>query len=637
MNAPDANPPPERGAFFTLSLLFDRAQVNDLLRACWGRAAAPVWDERLLQKLQLRHSDSGALHAAINPMFDDIADRARNLFLRDFLLDTLNDPSAQSVPADSRSNVCERLALALSKDITWRTEGRPTQSIDLGPISFTDVLCRAFWMAHSNEALSYHLSLEVPYEDNIVQHFGLSMLQKAFFTSEQTDWLLDDPVRGWQAKLANGTALPLLSFVEQLFERHVRDLLAAIGRIAHRSTTLPVNVDASAWQILVLCQPGFVRSGTNARAWANVARHRRLLVVLRDAAFFETLERARRQDDPMLGYQSYAPSRNGDGVDAYDPVALRQQIRAQVTRQNKVNVGDDAALEAAIARYTHALFLSGFLQNIVDFLQQDGLEVHDGLMPIYPPRGEAGANEGFLLYATPSVLIEVVSTSRSLDGAGRHWIGTCPYIFLVHMTAFHNESLVLAYEDNVSRLVGHLQARGLRSDADAASERFEPVLKHAFECIRDFRLVTFEQVHKHYSFNVFRYPTEQQFFASIEGVRGVAPRREYWDKVLQHLTETVDGLKADRHARVARNVAVLGVVLAVTGVVQTWLAVFPLKDKDPWRELSGGTHWLALVALLVLLIGLGLRFVLLRWRGTKAASWRTHGQARTTSAFSPSR
>jgi hypothetical protein len=361
-----------------------------------------------------------------------------------------------------------------------------------------------------------------------------------------------------------------------------------------------------------------------------------LLVILRDASFFETLERAHRQDDAMLGYEPYTPSSTSADLDVYDLVTLKRQIHQQVARQPANKGLTDDALAAAVERYTHALFLSGFLQNIVDFLQQDGLEVHDGLIPIYPPPDEAGANEGFMLYATPSVVIEVVSSSRSLDGAGRQWIGTCPYVFLVHMTAFHNESLVLAYEDNVSRLVGHLQSQGLRSDADAASERFEPVLKHAFECIRDFRLVTFEQVHKHYSFNVFRYPTEQQFFASIEGVRGVGPRREYWDKVLEHLTETVDGLKEDREARFERSVAVLGVVLAVTGVIQTWLAIFPLGEHEVWRKLSTGGQGVALLVLGAVLL-VGRKFIPLRSGGHKARLWRTHGQSGDAPPLTPSK
>jgi hypothetical protein len=271
------------------------------------------------------------------------------------------------------------------------------------------------------------------------------------------------------------------------------------------------------------------------------------------------------------------------------------------------------------------LFLSGFLQNIVDFLQQDGLEVYDGLSPIYPSADASGANEGFMLYATPSVMYEVVSSSRSLDG-GRPWIGTCPYIFLVHMTAFHNESLVLRYENNVSRLVGHLQSAGLKaSDRKTTQQRFDAVLDHAYGCIRDFRLVTFEQVHKHYSFNVFRYETEQTFFDKIETVRGVGPRRKYWDEVLEHLTATVDGLKQDREGRFERRIGRFGFLFATIGLIQIWLAFVPFKIDGADASVPVTVHAAVAIALVVALALTYRYFIPANRRGGDATSWRTHG------------
>jgi len=580
----------EGGAFFTLSLLIDGEQIDRLWRDSGGGAATVRWTETLIKRVQAQYSDSERLHAAIEPMFDDIADRSRNLFLREFLLDTPNEPApAPTDPAAVQMrNVCAEVSLELARGVHWATEGRREVAVDLGDddrVRFEHVLCRAFWMAHSNKALSYHLSLEVPFTHTLRDYFGLSMLQKAFFASENTGWLHDDAGDGWQVHRAQG-AQPLLPFIERLFETHVQHLMQRIARVA-LADTVPVAFGERAWQRLVLGPHGEALSPS--QAWAATAHRRRLLVVLRDAEFFATLEQSRRDGARLLRFAPCPPSPLADAPrDVYRIDDVRSHIEAHARLQQDGAI-DAQRLQRDARRLEMALFLSGFLQNIVDFLQQDDLEVQDGLVPIYPPAQSKASNEGFMLYATPSVLYEVVASSRSLDGAGRQWIGTCPYIFLVHMTAFHNESLVHAYEDNVFQLVRHLEERGLRADADAANDRFEPLLEHALECIRDFRLVTFEQVHKHYSFNVFRYETEQTFFATIEAVRGVVQRRAYWDQVLQHLTETINGLQQDRASRFQHRIGLLGLVLAATGVVQTWFAVFPLPtEREPaWLFLLG--------------------------------------------------
>lgn len=654
--------PPRRGAFFTLSFLFDRQQIDELLRACWPLGARMQWDKDLLKDLQKEYEHSNKLHDAINPMFEDIADRARNLFLRDFLLDTPSLPfrvDDDGHPLDEaaavRRNVCADVTLQLAHRVEWQTEGRNTESIALrAPIRFDGVLFRAFWMAHSNEALSYHLSLEVPYRASIEHCLGLSMLQKVFFNTEGTKWLLEDGgAKGWQASAQDQERIPLLGLVEQLFEEHVEHLLNGIEAARRRADGGgPARVKVRAWQRLVLRRRDAfsARSGTDPERWALAARHRRLLIVLRDAAVFDTLKNARMDGSALLSYKPIDPTLVlAKRHDAYDIVALLQAIREQVVASAEGTKGTEGATprlrprqrDSLTGRYALALFLSGFLQNIIDFLQQDGLEVHDALMPEYPPAGESGANQGFMIYATPSVMYEVVSSSRSLEGAGRQWIGTCPYIFLVHMTAFHNESLVLAYENNVSKLVGHLQGAGLSADRSAAGEGFEAVLDHAYECIRDFRLVTFEQVHKHYSFNVFRYDTEKQFFNAIEDVRGVVPRRAYWDDVLKHLTETVDGLKQNREAHFQRSVAGFGLLLTGIGLLQTWLALFPLGTEQQMSAPTWG-HGLAALALIV---GLGIVYRRFVWRrgGAGGQAWRSHGddeppaQPGTAARVTPSR
>jgi GNAT superfamily N-acetyltransferase len=170
-------------AFFTLSMLMTGAQINALIAASGG--PGEVWNQDLLKRIEHKAAESRELQKAIKPMFDDIADRERNLFIKDFLLDTPNHVLGAAPPMppgiDPKRdthwrNVCADVELTLGPAIRWETEGMPS-TLDLdAPIRFAHVLCRAFWMVHSNDSLSFHLSLEVPYRRSQTGYYGLSML-----------------------------------------------------------------------------------------------------------------------------------------------------------------------------------------------------------------------------------------------------------------------------------------------------------------------------------------------------------------------------------------------------------------------------------------------------------------------------
>jgi hypothetical protein len=293
------------------------------------------------------------------------------------------------------------------------------------------------------------------------------------------------------------------------------------------------------------------------------------LVVLRDRRVFDAIDRSRCEPNLLRRLE---PMKAQGG--RYQWESLLAHFQTQATALPPTSSG--AAIDGEELLLT--VFLSGFLQNIIDFLEQDGLEVHDGLMPLYPTGDPGSSNEGYFVYATPKVVFEVVSTSRSLDRAGRTWLGTCPYMFLVHITAFHNEAIVRAYEARVTELIGNL--KGLIAEGSPGRKVDATELTRAYEEIKDFRLKTFQQVHKHLSFNIFRYETERTFFNSIADVRGMSARQSYWDGVLQHLTETVDSLKDDRASRYSLRLAWLGFVLTLVGFLQLWFVLFPLVPDD---------------------------------------------------------
>lgn len=594
MTIGDPDSPPT--AFFTLSMLIDSSQIDalaDLIASDQrGRLAklvgmkkrARFWSQDLLKKIRPKAAESDALHKDINPMFEDISDRARNLFIEDFLLDTkLGDSTAP----DHLRNVFAEISLSLDGPVRWKAEG-PVFKVDTeGPIVFEKVLCRAFWMAHSNNALSYHLSFEVPFEHGLKHYLGLSLFQKVFSQSETTDWVASN-TRGWKVVESKGTGekVSLLGFMEEAFERDLEHLMTMVSEVSSTTQLSPRFLKQfvdEAWQQLVLEPAGESQEKLNVQrgegdpvvaAWVDAAPRRRLLVLLRDEASFESLQKARQCSLSVVKLDTLflQPGTGANGE--HQLAALEKQLDRRAQELN-VPPGEDSELFRD--NYKLWLFLSGFFQNVVDFLDQDGLEIHDGLAPVYPEcLSKDDVNPGFMLYATPSVLFEVVSKSRSLDKAGRRWLGTCPYLFLVHMTAFQNESLVRVFEKNVTYLLKHLETEGLKADeSDFSGSKFGGALASASACIRDFQLLTFEKVHKHTSFNVFRYQTEQDFFECVQDIRGIKQRRAYWDEVLNKLTLTIESLQEERRARYEKKIAVAGVLLALSGVLQVLLAVFP--------------------------------------------------------------
>src|SRR5690606_11375482 len=90
----------------TLSFLVEETRMQALVVDGEGRC---FWNRKLLSALRGDdggddYQDSRRLGRAIEPLFNDIADRQRGLFIQDFLLDT---PSAPQRPGDSDGeNVC---------------------------------------------------------------------------------------------------------------------------------------------------------------------------------------------------------------------------------------------------------------------------------------------------------------------------------------------------------------------------------------------------------------------------------------------------------------------------------------------------------------------------------------------------
>lgn len=533
----------------TLSFLVEYERLRESVADRDGR---PLWTKALVGRLR-DHEDSRRLGNAIEPLFNDIADRKRGLFIEEFLVDT---PGGDGRHGD---NACDLIELHVPGSIDWRTEGEHF-GVRLGaPVRFQAV-CRAFWVAHSNTSLTWHLSLQLPYAHEPAQYYALAVLQKAVFPTEGTRWLYgEDGIVVVSRDHPADAPRTFHDYVKALFDLHASDLLAAVSRFLVDEGTPPRPMPDTPWRALLA--PQAPRAGAADGSPTLGELQCRTMVLLEDPYFFELLRpQVRGALPPFAEVPAYC---NAANERLYDATALADAHPAQLDY----------------------FFLSGFLQNIVDFLRQDVSEVQDGTDPVYPPPGMADGDSHFLVYATQTSLYEIVAGSRSLD-VGRGWIGTCPYLFLVHLMTLHNEALVQRYEAMVRALIGELDARLLEADF-GGRDYPEKAADRAFALFRRFRLATFSQIAKHRYFNVLRYDTERTFYESIERVRGIAQRQDYWAEVVADLEKTLDDVrqneaqKSDKFLeRVLFYVTFLGIAQVLFQMVEFWFdderAKFPL-------------------------------------------------------------
>ncbi|WP_106191003.1 hypothetical protein [Umezawaea tangerina] len=509
----------------TTSLLISHEALQDELAQ---RLPGLTWNKEHVGELR-GHQDSKALSRAIEPLFNDIADRKRGLFVEDFLIDT-----ESIVPRDGYGpNVCDIIDIEMPDRVSWSTEGRDLRADLDRHVRFESVRCRAFWVAHSNLSLSYHLSFELTYQHSASHYYALSLLQKVFFPTEGTSAMYESdeasPV-ATSRRDRQSVARSLPEYVRHRFQLDSVDLFDTIRTTAKTKVTATGDPQLSK----TFFDPERV-TATDA-ADSNTT----CVTVLEDPYFFRLLDQDIRERLTDL--------------DAVDPVPTEDGVL--VYRREVL----DRCHPDHLAYY----FLSGYFQNIIDFFRQDLSEIQDSTDPIYPPSGVQDDSGYFIVYATPASLYEVVSRSRSLN-AGRGWIGTCPYLFLVHLMTLHNEDLVRRYENQVRELIRHLDDVGLLDPGDRLG-RWRG--DETFDRFRRFRLTTFQEVQRHRYFNVLRYDTERAFYESIEEVRGIRQREEYWAEVVADLERTVDDLRDARQRHVdGRRNKLLGAV-TVIGVLQ---------------------------------------------------------------------
>ncbi len=235
------------------------------------------------------------------------------------------------------------------------------------------------------------------------------------------------------------------------------------------------------------------------------------------------------------------------------------------------------AFEAGRSDCLEYLFLAGFNQNIIDFMNQDTSEILDSIDPIYPDSEDQSSDRFFVRYANHRAMITYVPKSRSLE-TGNDYIGACPYAFLIHVLALHNEFLARGHEQKTMTRIERIQALAAaeplpKTDLMYALQDREPLRGNRFDkaetAINQARLATFDQYERFRHDNPFRYETERTVFKTLEELRGISRKQEALNLAIDSLEDHAADVQRIHQqgidAQAARRGALLNILLGMTG------------------------------------------------------------------------
>ena len=288
-----------------------------------------------------------------------------------------------------------------------------------------------------------------------------------------------------------------------------------------------------------------------------------------DKAFFDLLQPVEGRE--LVKRRTRVP----DELFRRYPELINEQ-KALQAGNGAVTLSDDYWSKARPVRQRHGerhlayLFLAGFNQNIVDFMNQEASEVLDSLDPIYPGLEEQEEEGFFVRYANPRAMITYVPRSRTLE-VGNDYIGTCPYAFLIHALAMHNEALTREQEAETFEAIDAIRDAIENGDYVEAEQRINTVRRNAFEKYERYRYR-----------NPFRYDTERDVFEELENLRGTSRLKGAYERALIALEEAVRDLDREQKRKEAaiaekeqkrreeqdRWLSILFGVLGVSGIIQ---------------------------------------------------------------------
>ncbi len=501
-----------------------------------------------------------ALSQAIDPLFNDIADRSRQQKVPDLLF---------------CAGPAETLDFAMPSLVEWMTEGSAFAVAIEPERRNRKISLRRFWYRYPDGAFSWNLGFEYRYGVDLAAegagtvpatYYFLSLLQKLAWPKEF------DPARGPEGLDAlvgltvtraagEAQAVPFWDFVAECY-RADRDRLERDCNIALPGFTEAVE------NVPSIEMPGLTVPANRSSFYFH------------DRQFFELIEPV--ENGVLMKRRTRVP----DAQFRQYPELIAQQ-KALKASSPHVLLGPDYWRSVRRQRSRPAetrlayLFLAGFNQNIIDFTNQEASEVLDSLDPIYP-KSEEQEEEGFFVrFANPRAMITFVPRSRTLEVGNDH-IGTCPYAFLIHALAMHNEALTREQEEATFRAIDEIQSKidsGSFAEAEAQ--------------INSVRRDAFEKYERHRYRNPFRYDTERDVFEELELLRGTSRLKEAYQGALAALEEDVRDLnrrqreKDDQHEQSQeRLLNLLFGILGVSGVIQVVFQVeqFAHERASNWQN-----------------------------------------------------
>jgi len=658
--------------YWTLSLYIDPDRVAEAV----GQKGKPVAHGQFAA-VQRAHLPSVMLRNAIDPLFNDIADREVQGEVQEHLLAAVDAPAgdhpatpagerARRKAADKAIRRHERLVFKLPPAISWSTEGLRYRAAPPGLKDDRAVRFRRFWLAHNNGALSYHMSFSHHYASlaepgdeggyDPATYYFLSLLQKlaapkefeldarhggdaSVFDADLGIAPLDDiGVRG-----PRGKAERFWPFVRaQLLE----DGKALFDRLAKVTGTTPMARldDILIDKVPFIEVPGLKVPKSRFMFLVHDERFFKRLMPLDPASGESAARKAMVQEPCYQPYQDELAARvdkasKGNGVVQLDarfwdwvtgrpdyaewiggerpnlrPVgggafasvdALSEAIRtdgaewaeykADGSVESLTPLAKIPAFEARRIDCIDYLFLAGFNQNIIDFMNQDTSEILDSIDPIYPDSSEQSDERFFVRYANHRAMISYVPKSRSLE-TGNDYIGTCPYAFLIHAMSLHNEFLAREHEAKsmarIERIEWHV-ARGERRAPEplsAAAERLNECERlggrddfdKAETAINQAKLADYRDYERFRYANPFRYDTERDVFTKLEELRGTKRKKDALALAVASLEDHASDLQrrhqADADKAAARRETQLNILLGGTGVFGAGQMIYWIGD-----------------------------------------------------------
>lgn len=537
----------DQSLYFTLSLYITEKKVT----AALGRKLDP----ETLRAFQPGYRGSKRLRDAVEPLFNDIADRERLGAVDDFLLDTLCPRTGEFVD------------ITAPDEIEWMTEGRSFVATPPGLGKTRLLRVRRFWYTHANGAVGYHLSFRYNYEHTPGDFYFLSLIQKLAAPKEFAPAARpagSPPIRPTDAV----TGLAPLDLIKvkgearaaQTFWQYVRDVFNADA--LDLFTALRVAAPPARGKALAPIEfADLISESPFIEVPGLMMPVSRLLFFFEDKTFFRRLL---PEPDPVTGqvtprmmmvqencylpYQKQLEGLNPKTQTDVPIVRLGTPYWDWVVNRPDYDAFTDAQIEAARTTIPamddrrrqdclQYLFIAGFNQNIIDFMNQDPSEILDSTDPIYPATEEQAAERKFVRLANPRALITYVEKARSLEAAN-DFIGTCPYAFMIHVVSMHNEFMTREYEQSAFDLIKQVETLGNRGR-----------LKQAAEAFYAFRTGDYAAYYRDRYMNVFRYDTESEVFEKMTQLRGISRRNEYTERLISNM----ESQTRDREAHISKD------------------------------------------------------------------------------------